>query len=158
MSSRYTSRTSPAGSAPASPASPEAYVIEGDGIEGAAGVGYFHPHFHMALADDASVAHGEEAIEGRFRKQLPPRPAGAQRAGGLQRQLRHGQLAVGFDAGREAGGRGPARDFGVEVGGELIQVRGIQRHAGRHGVTPEARDQIGLAGCDRIQHVTDVQP
>src|SRR5437868_15096996 len=123
-------------------------VVEGDRVEGAPAARHLHPHLHVPCADQPCAADAEQPVETRLGERLPPRAAGAQRLGGIERDLLGRELAVGLDRIPGAGARAPAGHFLVEGARKAIEAGALERQPRRHGVTAESMDEIGVARGD----------
>src|SRR5439155_674374 len=82
---------------------------------------------------------------------LAPRAAGPQGLGGIERDLRRRELAVGLDrVGGGSAGR-PAGNLLVERACKTIELGTLERQSRGHGVTAEALDELGVTRRDRAE-------
>ncbi len=81
-----------------------------------------------------------------------------QQLGKLEGEFCPGQLPIADDDPLQTLAVQTATDLFGESLTETLQTGPFQRQPGRHGVTTEALQQPGMAGCYPIQGVPDVQP
>src|SRR5690242_15361508 len=131
-------------------------LVEGNGIEGAAGPRELQPQFEVSVPDHAGAADGEHAIETRLGEGLSPGAAGTQRMRRIERDLLDGQLTIGLDGIARAAPRGPRGDFLIEGTREEVEPVALEGEARRHGVPAEFRDELRMARIDAREHVPNV--
>ena len=96
-------------------------------------------------------------VEQGRRKRLTPGPAIAQLARERQRTGSHRQFAVGIQDLLQLFGRKPLPCHRVKRGSKVREIGAPQAQPGRHGMSPKALDQAGMARIDGGQRIADME-
>src|SRR5687767_6725661 len=111
----------------------------------------------VALANDALRLDRERVAKERRRKTLTP-DVRFQHPRHLERVIRGLELAVGLDDPRSLLLRQQSRNRAFEERCEALELRLLDRQAGRLRVPAEAQQQAGFALCEQVEAIAQVQP